>query len=64
MDEKAIVISKDQFDIKCHADGLVEITAGDKKLLQLTKEDFDSIVDDRMRLIYHSMNNLWGQNKK
>ena len=57
MDEKSIVISRDEFDIKCHADGLVEISAGDGHLLQISCIEFEQLVDDRMRLM-HNHNNF------
>lgn len=49
-DEIKIKISKETWDINCHATGLVEIGDG-KNLLQLTNEEFNSIVSRRAELM-------------
>ena len=47
MDEMKLVYSMDEFDIVMHDDGLVEISAGDKHHLQLTREAFDDMIHQR-----------------
>lgn len=52
MDEKKLVFSKDEFDVVVHDCGMVEISAGDKHLLQITDEQFEDIINRRRQLIH------------
>lgn len=51
MDEIKLVYTKDEFDIIMHDDGHVDISAGDKLLMQIPAEEFNQMVQKRAYLL-------------
>jgi len=45
-----LIFDRDGFELKCHADGFVEIFTESGELMQITAEEFDLIVKKRNML--------------